>query len=589
MLVIKHIKNQDKHNLTTQSTGTSTRLTPCNAQGLSTSSCDRWNRVAEIRDHSLLASNNRHIAKHYIYDDFGRVTNISFAFGDNTTPPRIAGADRIGALVSPTVEDLGEVFESFSYTFDRNNNITSEHHIVDLEGTEPHDELREYTFNPRGMLTRSQSSVSGTVEYGWDRAGNRRYVYQDDFREWSDFNGLNQLAEKHTADGVVRYSYDYKGNQTQEVGPNHARVFNYNVDNRLTRAQEGTNLSNLTTINTNTFRGDGQRISKVEGNQTINYIYRSGAVLYITDHNHNPINLHLKDPAGAVIGFAHFRNGGNPTSNVTQDIRQSTSTVLDANFDFLTGFRYTDFGITTRLQDTYELIEIAYTGGIWDESTGLYYLNARFYNPVDARFMQIDVARNGGDLRATLSLYGYCEGDPINKVDPSGYASWRTLAVRMVTRQDMNRAAISGAVSHGLSFGFGFIPIGSALGRAVASAAITGVSQAIDFRSFHRRMMFGDKIRTQIRGYAFRRPHSSHAGGWRVSARIELLKPRHERRTVRINNRLASRYRVVGWNSDRIQRREITLNVPRNHGGRAWNNGNSVALQPPRVRVITTR
>ncbi|MCL2536997.1 MAG: hypothetical protein FWE51_01775, partial [Coriobacteriia bacterium] len=25
-----------------------------------------------------------------------------------------------------------------------------------------------------------------------------------------------------------------------------------------------------------------------------------------------------------------------------------------------------------------------------------------------------------GDLRATLSLYGYCEGDPINKIDPTG-------------------------------------------------------------------------------------------------------------------------------------------------------------------------
>jgi hypothetical protein len=35
--------------------------------------------------------------------------------------------------------------------------------------------------------------------------------------------------------------------------------------------------------------------------------------------------------------------------------------------------------------------------------------------------MTVDIARNGGDIRATLSLYGYCEGDPITATDPSGH------------------------------------------------------------------------------------------------------------------------------------------------------------------------
>jgi len=141
----------------------------------------------------------------------------------------------------------------------------------------------------------------------------------------------------------------------------------------------------------------------------------------------------------------HYRNDGNPVSNFTTDIRQSTTTVLDSNANFLTGFRYTDFGETTRLANTYELIEIAYTGGVWDESTGLYYLNARFYNPVDARFLTMDVARSGGDLRATLSLYGYTEGDPINKVDPSGYVAIAVIPVGMAVGSMIKAAAISAA------------------------------------------------------------------------------------------------------------------------------------------------
>jgi len=144
IVVTKCAQIQNKHSLTVRPVGTSTRLTPCNTQGLSTS----------------------HIAKHYIYDDFGRVINISFAFGDNTALPRIVGADRIGTIVSPTAKDIGEVFESFCYTFDRNHNIISEHHIVDLEGTEPHDELREYTFSPvgRAIIVLRQETLSASRE-----------------------------------------------------------------------------------------------------------------------------------------------------------------------------------------------------------------------------------------------------------------------------------------------------------------------------------------------------------------------------------------------------------------------------------------
>ncbi|MCL2606274.1 MAG: polymorphic toxin-type HINT domain-containing protein, partial [Coriobacteriia bacterium] len=45
-------------------------------------------------------------------------------------------------------------------------------------------------------------------------------------------------------------------------------------------------------------------------------------------------------------------------------------------------------------------------------------------NPADAIFLTMDTERNGGDLRATLSLYGYTEGDPINKIDPSGHIAF---------------------------------------------------------------------------------------------------------------------------------------------------------------------
>ena len=60
--------------------------------------------------------------------------------------------------------------------------------------------------------------------------------------------------------------------------------------------------------------------------------------------------------------------------------------------------------------------EICYTGGVYDELTGLYYLNARYYNSDDGNFLSQDTYRSG-------KLYGYCGGNPISYIDPSGHSA----------------------------------------------------------------------------------------------------------------------------------------------------------------------
>ena len=90
------------------------------------------------------------------------------------------------------------------------------------------------------------------------------------------------------------------------------------------------------------------------------------------------------------------------------------------------GIDYTvDFVETEEFGDTDFYNEIAYTGGIYDESTSLYYLNARYYNPEDARFITQDTYRGQSDESTSLHLYAYCANDPINYIDPSGHSKWR--------------------------------------------------------------------------------------------------------------------------------------------------------------------
>ncbi|MFI3201940.1 MAG: RHS repeat-associated core domain-containing protein [Eubacteriales bacterium] len=58
-----------------------------------------------------------------------------------------------------------------------------------------------------------------------------------------------------------------------------------------------------------------------------------------------------------------------------------------------------------------------FNGQQLDPITGQYYLRARFYNPVIARFTQEDIYRGDG-----LNLYAYCHNNPTYYADPTGNA-----------------------------------------------------------------------------------------------------------------------------------------------------------------------
>ena len=64
--------------------------------------------------------------------------------------------------------------------------------------------------------------------------------------------------------------------------------------------------------------------------------------------------------------------------------------------------------------------EVCYTGGIYDQSTGLYYLNAWYYNPEDGRFVTEDTYRGETAKPETGHLYAYCANNPVRFIDPTG-------------------------------------------------------------------------------------------------------------------------------------------------------------------------
>ena len=125
--------------------------------------------------------------------------------------------------------------------------------------------------------------------------------------------------------------------------------------------------------------------------------------------------------AGNIIAARQYEDTHQDTYvTYLSDFRGSITSIVDDGMNFVQGYRYTDYGITTRIGGGV-FNEFAYTQGVWDEITGLYYLNARFYNPVDGRFLTQDPYRGSNDQPDTWHLYGYCMGNPINFIDPSGH------------------------------------------------------------------------------------------------------------------------------------------------------------------------
>ena len=85
---------------------------------------------------------------------------------------------------------------------------------------------------------------------------------------------------------------------------------------------------------------------------------------------------------------------------------------------------YTPFGDpdTSTLIDTIEPVteeERSFIGERYDASTGLLYLNARYYDPLLGRFMQPDwwEVRIPG---VGTNRYAYSFNDPVNLSDPNG-------------------------------------------------------------------------------------------------------------------------------------------------------------------------
>ena len=127
-------------------------------------------------------------------------------------------------------------------------------------------------------------------------------------------------------------------------------------------------------------------------------------------------------------------SGSNPSINgeyyYIRNLQGDIIGLIDKNGTEVVSYTYDTLGklisIEGSLKDTVGVKNpYRYRGYRYDTETGLYYLNARYYNPEWGRFINADGALGATGELLSYNMFAYCFNNPVNLEDPSG--NWPTL------------------------------------------------------------------------------------------------------------------------------------------------------------------
>lgn len=367
----------------------------------------------------------------------------------------------ISSFHPPTQTALGRTYNykssvGYTYTYDANGNILTAERtdttrrvtsVPDPDPNQPvemslseESELQSvttgttnymttYTYDEAGQLLSAVDEETGcTYRYTYDDSGNlqtmKTYTTDEDGEETlvssktlHYTNGILSSYNTGTASGVA-YVTDAMGNPTSiRRGTRVLTSFTWGEGRSLTGYTCGT------TSATYSYDQNGLRVSKSvtedDTTATTNYIWGDNG-LAGTVCGSDKVIVHY-DSEGEPIGFSLNGTVYTYIKNLQGDIVR----ILDAEKTTVVSYTYDPWGVPTVTGDT-DLAAVnpcTYRGYYYDQETGYYYLQSRYYDPTLGRFLNADDEKYIGTSSNMVSdnIYSYCANDPTNRIDPSGY------------------------------------------------------------------------------------------------------------------------------------------------------------------------
>jgi RHS repeat-associated protein len=342
----------------------------------------------------------------YRYDAAGRLTSFARPNGV-TTNYAYNECDWLTLMVhysGPTP------LMSFEYIHDNVGNIVSRT-VTDGEG--PH--VWNYEYDTVYRLTKEVYPDAHDVVFTYDRNGNR--LTRAEYEEILNYS--YDTVDELLSAGTLNFMWDANGNMVKKMDRSQGggvTSYQYDFDNQLVAITfpDGTSESYG-------YNGDGLRTSKVRGGATTNYILSGLDVLREESSQGTPVSTCyiLGCNMSCPLGFMQPGQEGPSYHYPLTDVQGSVMMLTNEGGDITDGYGYDAFGNKLAIpssppNQTYN--PYRYAGQQEDDSSGLVYLRARYYDPQVGRFISQDpIGLIGG-----MNYYAYCMNNPVLFRDPTG-------------------------------------------------------------------------------------------------------------------------------------------------------------------------
>jgi RHS repeat-associated protein len=398
--------------------------------------------------HLLGSSNGAGASVAYAYNGEGQITSITYPGSHVVTQ----GFDADGNLVSVADwlghtstfsydadgNEIGVTFGSTpsvhtTYAFDDANNLTS---MVIKQGSTT---LQSFTYarNADSLVATATPNSGPAITYAYNTINQLTQDAQGMYSYNADgdptavpgapaqvFNAGDELTSTGTGKTKTTYTYDMLGDRlTMKPAKGTATTYAYDQLGRLIRYTAGK------TVATYAYNGDSLLMTETVKSKKTAFVWDSIAttpLLLVHGNNdfiYGPGGLALEQVTTTGINFLGHNQLGSTTL-----LLSSAGAVLDT-------FAYDSFGqISTKTGTAAD--QILFGGEFLDPESGLYYLQARYYDPKTGVFVSIDPA-----VALSGAAYSFASDDPVNLVDPTGLDWWNPFSWSGSTWRDIGIGA----------------------------------------------------------------------------------------------------------------------------------------------------
>jgi len=209
-----------------------------------------------------------------------------------------------------------------------------------------------------------------------------------------------------TTVGPDTYAHDPNGQLTSRPGTSSQQALSWDSEHRLAGVDEGSDNTSFV------YDPDGQRLLRQTPTDTT--LYLEGHELTLTG---STVTTKRYYTLGNTVVAVRDSAGSGSLNYLLGDQLGSTTTAVNASTGATQTQRFLPFGAPRSGGVT--ATDRGWIGQTKDASTGLQYLNARYYDPTIGRFTAtdpiIDTAQPG-----SLDRYGYGYDNPVTLSDPTG-------------------------------------------------------------------------------------------------------------------------------------------------------------------------